>query len=157
MHLIILTADEIARARDEVKAMRPAGFITKPFDPTAMAAAVARMIGIGAADAPRDDRMRVARAFCASLPDTARGITEALPGFRDGSPAARETLLAHAHRLAGSAALFGHAALGRLADRIEGSLRGLARGEPVDVTVVDADCAALARACTVAAREGGAG
>jgi len=153
MRVIVLTADEGALSRDEVKAMNPAGFIAKPFAPAVMATTVAQLIGLDAA--PRgtgDARAKVAHAFCASLPATAQAMTDALVDFRSGAQGARETLLAQAHRLAGSASLFGYVPLGRLADRVEGDLRGLARGEAVDMEGLEAACAALARACAEAAR-----
>ena len=157
VRLIILTGDETATACADVNAMKPIGFITKPFEPAVMAATVARLLGIATPVASVDQRAAVTRGFRASLPATAQAITDALLDFRSGSDAAREVLLAQAHRLAGSASLFGHADLGRLADRIEGYLRAPARGEPVDVSAVHDACAALAHACVTAARDDGAG
>src|SRR3954466_5608088 len=83
-HLIILTADEGAASRDDVKAMKPIGFITKPFEPAEMAATVARMVGVATSKTHGDERAAVERAFRASLPATAQAITAALADFRGG-------------------------------------------------------------------------
>jgi CheY-like chemotaxis protein len=154
--LVLMTADEHAAHRDEIRELKPDGFIAKPFDPRAMTAAVSRLIGVGPV-VGEDRSAAVAERFRASLGDTAHTIDTAIAGVRSGSQASRETLLAIAHRLAGSATLFGHPGLARAAERVEDGLRNLMRGAPVDALALDRACAELAGACADAARKGGAG
>lgn len=157
--LVVMTADEEAEHRDEIKALRPDGFIAKPFAPLVMAAAVGRLIGTApVAPADHSDRSAaVARRFQASLGDTAQAIEAALADFRRGAAPAREALLAAAHRLAGSATLFGYPAVGAAADRVEDVFRKVARGERVDAHTLASACEELARVCAEAAGKDGAG
>jgi CheY-like chemotaxis protein len=122
--VIFLTARVQPREIMEYRQLGSLGVIPKPFDPDTLAETIqgmwdryqtARLM-----EARRKDLARLRRLYAADLPERLRAIEEAAAVIRDkgwdGQVAA--SLFEMAHRLAGSAAIYGFAAVSDAAQRI---------------------------------------
>lgn len=120
--VLFLTGHDDDATRREVMALGAQGLIAKPFDPRTFAATV---LAYDHAARVRADKIAVlTQNFAAHLPRAGAAVADAwakTAAVWRGTAA--EALLAEAHRLAGVASMFGFAAVGQAADRVEDILR----------------------------------
>ena len=124
--LFFLTGRDDPATRAEVMSLGAQGLIAKPFDPRTFAAAV--LAGSEKAKT-RDAKLEMlARDFAAHLPAAGAAVTRAWRGTATAwNASAAEDLLTEVHRIAGVAPMFGFAAVGQAADRVEAILRPLVK------------------------------